>query len=177
MASLVLLFQRYRHFTGIVLNLYKPEKDIGFPGSSAGKESACNVGDPSLIPGLGRSAGEGVGYPLQYSCASLVAQLKKNLPVMQEIWVRSLGWEDPLEEGMTTLSSILAWKIRRDRGAWQGYSSWGHKELDMTERPLLSLFFMKYSVRNVKSETLHTTELSFTSFAFSFLKHYIYYAV
>ena len=67
MASLVLLFQRYRHFTGIVLNLYKPEKDIGFPGSSAGKESACNVGDPSLIPGLGRSAGEGVGYPLQYS--------------------------------------------------------------------------------------------------------------
>ena len=67
MASLVLLFQRYRHFTGIVLNLYKPEKDIGFPGSSAGKESACNVGDPSLIPGSGRSARERIGYPLQYS--------------------------------------------------------------------------------------------------------------
>ena len=67
MASLVLLFQRYRYFTGIVLNLYKLEKNIGFPGSSAGKESACNVGDSSLIPGLGRSAGEGVGYPLQYS--------------------------------------------------------------------------------------------------------------
>ena len=67
MASLVLLFQRYRYFTGIVLNLYKLEKNIGFPDSSAGKESACNVGDPSLIPGLGRSAGEGVGYPLQYS--------------------------------------------------------------------------------------------------------------
>ena len=67
MASLVILFQRYRYFTGIVLNLYKLEKNIDFPGSSAGKESACNVGDPSLIPGLGRSAGEGVGYPLQYS--------------------------------------------------------------------------------------------------------------
>ena len=64
-----------------------------------------------MIPGLGRSAGEGVGYPLQYSCASLVAQLKKNLPVMQEIWVRSLGWEDPLEKGMAIHSSILAWRI------------------------------------------------------------------
>ena len=59
----------------------------GFPGSSAGKESACNAGDPSLIPRLGRSTGEGIGYPLQYSWASLVAQLVKNLPGMQETWV------------------------------------------------------------------------------------------
>ena len=58
-----------------------------FPDSSVGKESACNAGDPGLIPGLGRSAGEGVGYPLQYSWASLVAQLVKNLPAMQETWV------------------------------------------------------------------------------------------
>ena len=59
------------------------------PGSSAGKESACNAGVPSLIPGLGRSAGEGIGYPLQYSWASLVAQLIKNLPAMRETWVQS----------------------------------------------------------------------------------------
>ena len=72
---------------------------MGFPDSSVGKESACNAGDPSLIPGLGRSDGEGRGYPLQYSWASLVAQLVKNPPAMQETWVRSLGWEDPLEKG------------------------------------------------------------------------------
>ena len=60
-----------------------------------GKESACNVEDPSSIPGLGRSPGEGVGYPLQYSWASLVAQLVKNLLAMPDTWVRSLGWEDP----------------------------------------------------------------------------------
>ena len=71
----------------------------GFPDSSVGKESACNAEDPSLIPGLGRSAGEGIGYPLQYSWASLMAQLVKNPPAIQETWVRSLGWEDPLEKG------------------------------------------------------------------------------
>jgi len=58
-----------------------------FPHSSVGKESACNSGGPSLIPGLGRSPAEGIGYPLQYSWASLVAQLVKNLPAMQETWV------------------------------------------------------------------------------------------
>ena len=79
-----------------------------FPDSSLGKESACNSGDPSLSPGLGRSTGEGIGYPLQYSWASLVAQLVKNPPAMQETWVRSLGWEDPLEKGKATHSSILA---------------------------------------------------------------------
>ena len=56
----------------------------GFPGSSAGKESACNARDPGLIPGLGRSHGEGIGYPLQYSWASLVAQVVKNPPAMKE---------------------------------------------------------------------------------------------
>ena len=82
-----------------------------FPHSSVGKESTCNVGDPGLIPGSGRSTGEGIGYPLQYSWASLVAQLVKNLPAVQEIWVWSLGWEDPLEKGKATHSSILAWRI------------------------------------------------------------------
>ena len=60
---------------------------LGFPGSSAGKESTCNAGDPSLIPGLGRFAGEEIGYTLQYSWVSLVAQLVKNQPAMQETWV------------------------------------------------------------------------------------------
>ena len=79
---------------------------------------ACNAGDPGVIPGSGRSPGEGIGYPLQYSWASLVAQTVKNLSAMPGTWVRSLGWEDPLEEGMATHSSILAWRIPRDRGAW-----------------------------------------------------------
>ena len=60
---------------------------IGFPDSSAVKESACNAGDPGLSPGSGRSPGEGIGYPLQYSWSSLVAQLVKNSPAMQETWV------------------------------------------------------------------------------------------
>ena len=84
---------------------------MSFPDSSVGKESACKAGDPSLIPGSGRSAGEGIGYPLQYSWDSLVAQLVKNLSAMWEMWVRSLGWEDPLEKGTATHSSILAWRI------------------------------------------------------------------
>ena len=82
-----------------------------FPHSSVGKESTCSAGDPSSIPGLRRSTGEGIGCPLQYSWASLVAQLVKNLPAMWETWVRSLGWEDPVEKGKATHSSILAWKI------------------------------------------------------------------
>ena len=64
-----------------------------------------------MIPGWGRSAGEGIGYPLQYSWASLVAQTLKNLPAMWETWVQSLGWEDPLEKEMAAHSSILAWRI------------------------------------------------------------------
>ena len=71
----------------------------GFPGSSAGKESACHAGDSGSIPESGRSAGERLGYPLQDSWASLVVQLVKNLPAMRETLVRSLGWEDPLEKG------------------------------------------------------------------------------
>ena len=83
----------------------------GFPGFSVGNKSTCNAGDPVLIPGSGRSLGEGLGHPLQDSWASPVAQMVKNLPAMWETWVWSLGWEDPLEEGMATHSSILAWRI------------------------------------------------------------------
>ena len=92
---------------------------MGFPHSSVGKEFTCNAGDPGLIPELGSSAGEGKGYPLQYPWASLVAQLVKNLPVMWKTWVRSLGWEDSLEESTAIHSSILPWRIPMDRGAWQ----------------------------------------------------------
>ena len=74
-------------------------------------ESACNAGDTGSIPGSGRPTGEGIGYPLQYPWASLVAHLVKNLPAMWEIWVLSLGWEDPLEKGKATHSSILAGRI------------------------------------------------------------------
>ena len=83
----------------------------GFPDSSVGQESSCNAGDPGSIPALGRSPGEGKAHPLQYSWASLVVQLVKNLPAMRETWVRSLGWEDPLEKGKATHSSMLAWRI------------------------------------------------------------------
>ena len=79
----------------------------GFPDSSVGKESVCNAGDPGLNPGSGRSTGEGIGYPLQCSWASLVAQLVKNLPEVQKTTVQFLGQEDPLEKGEATHSSIL----------------------------------------------------------------------
>ena len=93
-----------------------------FPDSLVGKESTCNAGDPGSVPGLGRSAGEGVGYPLQYSWASLVTQLVKNLPVMWKTWVRSLGWEDPWRR--ERLSTPVSWP-----GEFHGlYSPWGHKE-------------------------------------------------
>ena len=82
-----------------------------FPASSTGKESAYHAGDSGLIPGPESSPGEGIGYLLQYSRASLVTQLVNNLPATQETWVQSLGWEDPLEKGKATHSSILAWRI------------------------------------------------------------------
>ena len=102
-------------------------KKIYSSGSSAGKESAYNAGDPSWILGLGISPGEGIGYPLQYSClensmdrrtrqvtvhgvakswAYLIVELVKNPPAMWDTWVRSLSWGDPLEKGKTTHCSI-----------------------------------------------------------------------
>ena len=77
------------------------------PDSSVGKESACNAGDSGLIPGSGRSAEEGIAYPVQYSWASLVAQLVKNLPAMPETQAPSMGWEGPLEERKATHSGLL----------------------------------------------------------------------
>ena len=107
----------------------------GFPGSSAGKKSICNAGDPGLNPRMGRSPGEGIGYPLQYSWASLVAQMVKNLLAMQETWVWSLGWEDSLKESMATHSSFLSWRITMDRGAWQARVHGVIIDSDMIEWP------------------------------------------
>ena len=97
-------------------NLAKPagslavSYNMGFPGSSAGKQSTCHAGDLGLIRGSGRCPGEGIAYPLQFSWASLLAQTLKNLPAMPET-VQSLGLEDPLEKGTATHSSIPAWII------------------------------------------------------------------
>ena len=119
----------------LILVLFK-----GFPHSSVGKESTCNAGDPGSIPESGRFTGEGVGYPLQYSWASPVAQLVKNLPAVQETRVQSPGQEDPLEKGMVTHSSILAWRIRytEDPG---GLKSMGSQRIGrdwVTNAPLLT---------------------------------------
>ena len=92
-------------------------KNEGFPGSSSGSESTYNAGDPSSIPGSGRSPRKGIGYPLQYSWASLVAQMIKNPLAMQETWVQSLVWEGP---------TPVFWP-----GEFCGlYSPWSCKELD-----------------------------------------------
>ena len=96
----------------------------GFSDSSVGKESACNIENPGSIPGSGRSSGDGIHYPLQYFWASLVAQLVKNLPVRQETWVQSLGWEG---KGYPLQYSSL------DNSMDCIVSPWGRKESDMTE--------------------------------------------
>ena len=81
---------------------------LGFPGSPDGKESTCNAGDLGLIPGLGRSPGEGIGLPTPVFSGFPCGSTGKEAPAMQETWVRSLGWEDPLDKGKATHSSILA---------------------------------------------------------------------
>ena len=105
-----------------------PKCPSGLPDSSVGKASTCNAGDPGSIPGSGRFAGEEIGYPLQYTWASLVAQLVKNPPAKQEIWVQSLGWEDPWRKGR--LPAPVFWP-----GEFHGlYGPWGRKESNMTEQ-------------------------------------------
>ena len=99
---------------------------MGFPDSSVGKQSTCNAGDPGLIPESGRSPGEGMGYPLQYSWAFLVAQLVKNLP----------AWDGKIPWRRERLPTPVFWP-----GEFHGlYNPWGHKESDTTEQLSLLLF-------------------------------------
>ena len=93
----------------------------------------------TLVQFLGRSAGEGIGYPLQYSWASLMARLVKNLPAMRETWVQSLGWEDSPGEGKGYPLQSSGLENSMDRGAWQAAVHWGRKESDRTEQLSLSL--------------------------------------
>ena len=109
-----------------IRNIGFQEKE-GFPGSSAGKEATCNAGDSGSIPGSGRSPGEEIGYSLQYSWASLVAQLVKNPPVMKETWVGSLGWGDSPGERKGYPLQYSGLENSMDY-------PWGHKESDTTER-------------------------------------------
>ena len=99
---------------------------VDFPDSSVGKESACNAGDPGSIPGLGRSPGEGIGYPPQYSWASLVAQLVKNLPAMRRPgfnpWVGKIHWR------RKCLPTPVFWP-----GEFHGLYSHGVTKSDTTE--------------------------------------------
>ena len=110
-----LVFLPAQCFSWCTLHISHHSAYWGFPSKLAGKESSCNARHPGSISGSGRSPGEGIGYPLQYSWVSLVAQTVKNPPVMRKTWVRSLGWENPLEEGMTTHSNILGWRIPMGR--------------------------------------------------------------
>ena len=119
-----------------------------FPDSSAGKESACNSGDPDLIPELGRSAEEGIGYSLQYSWASLVAQLVKNLPAMWETWVWPLGWEDPLEKRKVNPLQYSGLENSMSCGPW------GHRESDTTEQLSLSWPFTSRILRTKNKKLL-----------------------
>ena len=85
-----------------------------------------------MIPGLGRSPGEGIGYLLQYFWAALVAQMVKNLTPVWETWVQSLCWEDPLEKGKVTIPVFLTGEFHGQRSL-AGYSPWGPKESETVE--------------------------------------------
>ena len=105
------------------------------------KNPACNAGDPSLIPGLGRSTGKRIGYPLQYSWASLVAHLVKKLPAMWGTWVGKIPWR------RERLPTPVFWP-----GEFHGvYSPWGHKESDTTEHPSLLLEMLGSNFTSVLS--------------------------
>ena len=115
--------------------------ELGFPDSSVIKDSACSAGDPDSISGSGRSTGEGIDYPLQYSWASLVAQLVKNMPAVQETCIPSLGWEDSPGQGKGYSLQF---------SGLQNYMDYSLKESDTTER--LSLFFGT----GMKTELFHS---------------------
>ena len=129
--------QRVGHYWATSLSLFTfmrwrrtwQPTPVFLPGESQGRGSLV-----AAVYGVGHDWRDSAAAAANGLRASLVVQMEKNLPAMQETWVPSLGWEDPLEEGMATHSSILAWRIPIDRGAqWATVSPWGHKESDMTE--------------------------------------------
>ena len=119
----------------------------GFPGRSAGKESFCNAEDPGSIPESGKSPGEGIGYSLLYSWTSLVAQRVKNLPTMQETWIQSLGWEDPLDKGMAIHSSMLAWRIPYRGASWAIVHRAANSQTQLSDKHLILLFLHGIAVK------------------------------
>ena len=148
-----------------------------FPDSSVGKESACNAGDPGSIPGLGRSTGEGMGYPLQYSWASLVAQRVKNppgdpeapSPAGSQVSARRPGFDPWLvrspEKGKATYSNILAWRIPRSEepGRLQplGPQRVGHEWVTNTHTQLEEKFDQSHTVRKAESRSGYRWQLLF----------------
>ena len=115
---------------------------MGFPGSSAGKKPACNVGDLGPIPGLRKFPGEGTGYPLQYSWASLMAQTVKNLPAGWETWVRSWVKKEGPEGGHGNSLQYSCLANHNGQRCLAGYSPWCCKEPDTTERQSTSVQYM-----------------------------------
>ena len=134
--SVILLSNKLNTFVSVLvrwINLGPVIQNEDFPGCSA--ESACSARNASWIPGSERSPGKGIGYPLQYSWASLMAQVVKNPgppPAVWEKWIQSLGWKDPLEEGMATLQYSCLENPHGQRSL-AGYSPWGCKESDTIE--------------------------------------------
>ena len=143
----------------LILKIFvNPYCVLGFPGSSVGKESACNAGDPGSIPGLERSPGEGIGYPLQYSWSSLGSSGKEPACNVRDL-VSIHGLGDPLEEGTATHSSILAWGIPMDRRAW-----WATVHGVAKNRTGLSSFHFHYVLGSIL-ETGETAESRSDSFS------------
>ena len=131
---------------------------MGFLDSSVGRESTCNAGDPGSIPGPGRSAREGIVFPLQYSWSSLVAQLVRNPPAIGETWVWSLGWEDPLEKGTTYplqysgLENSMNCIVHRVAKSWTQLSDFHLHLQEFLEYGFICLFTCHISVSLSESE-------------------------
>ena len=135
--------QSHKSSKSSTLSFHAPQGLVGFPGGSAGAESACNAGDPALIPGSGGSPGEGIGYLLQYSWASVVAQMVKNPPAMWETWfnpwVGKIPWRRTWQPtpvffpGHGNPLQYTSLENPHGQRSLAGCSPWGCKESDTTE--------------------------------------------
>ena len=139
----------------------KKKESVGFPGSSAGRESTCNAGDPSSIPGSGRSTGEGIDYPHQYLWAFLVAQRVKNLPAMWatgfDPWIGKIPWR------REWLPTPVFWPGEfHGQRRLEGYGPWGCKEADTTEwlsKKKKILFYWKKKKRTIDASIARKVRL------------------